>query len=53
MEVHKTAGQGWAVRATVDIHRGKVVGIFTGLVSSFFLSPKLTVVVFASELLCV
>lgn len=39
MEVHKTADRGWAVRATVDVQRGEVVGTFTGFVSSLVLPP--------------
>jgi hypothetical protein len=53
MEVHKTADRGWAVRATVDIQRGEVVGTFTGFVSSLVHLYTLTVVCFVSELLCV
>lgn len=53
MEVYKTADRGWAVRITVDVRRGEVVGIFTGLVFSLFPLPTLTVVLFISELLCV
>jgi len=30
MEVYKTADRGWAVRVTVGVRRGEVVGIFTG-----------------------
>jgi len=53
MEVHKTADRGWAVRATVDIQHGQVVGTFTGLVSSLVHHPTLTVALVISELLCV
>jgi hypothetical protein len=53
MEVHKTADRGWAVRATVNIQRGEVVGIFMGLVSFLLLRPTLTVVLFVRELVYV
>ena len=53
MEVHKTADRGWAVRATINVDRGQVVGIFTGLVSTLFPLSALTVVRVVSELLWV
>ncbi|KAF5353913.1 hypothetical protein D9756_007135 [Leucocoprinus leucothites] len=33
LEIFKTHGKGWGVRASVDIVRGKVIGMYTGLIT--------------------
>lgn len=33
LEIFKTEGKGWGVRASVDVVRGKVLGMYSGFVS--------------------
>lgn len=44
IEIFKTKSKGWGVRATKNIKRGKVMGIYTGLISFYICEhPELTI----------
>lgn len=40
LQIFRTSDNGWGVRATIDLERGKIVGVYTGSVFSAPFVPK-------------